>query len=153
MNFISHVHTDIGIKKNVNQDSALIMEAKTDYDNVMFCLLCDGMGGLANGELASATVIRAFAKWFESEFPEMLYTGFDAKMLEKRWSEIIFEQNIKIMSHARSLGSNMGTTAVIMLINAGTYYIMNIGDSRWRGTASPGDTAPSSGRWRRCRHR
>ncbi|MBR2100728.1 MAG: serine/threonine-protein phosphatase [Eubacterium sp.] len=130
MNFISHVHTDIGIKKNVNQDSALIMEAKTDYDNVMFCLLCDGMGGLANGELASATVIRAFAKWFESEFPEMLYTGFDAKMLEKRWSEIIFEQNIKIMSHARSLGSNMGTTAVIMLINAGTYYIMNIGDSR-----------------------
>ena len=130
MNFISHIHTDIGIKKSVNQDSALYMEAKTDYDNVVFCLLCDGMGGLANGELASATVIRAFAKWFENEFPDMLYKGFDSKMLEKRWSEIVFEQNIKIMSHARSLGSNMGTTAVIMLISGGNYYIMNIGDSR-----------------------
>ncbi|MBQ7203387.1 MAG: serine/threonine-protein phosphatase [Eubacterium sp.] len=130
MNFISHTYTDIGIKKSVNQDSALIMEAKTDYDNVMFAVLCDGMGGLANGELASATVIRAFQKWFEKEFPSMLYHGFDSAKLEKRWSEVIFEQNVKIMSHARTLGSNMGTTAVILLISGGMYYIMNIGDSR-----------------------
>ena len=130
MNFISHTHTDIGIKKSVNQDSALIMEAKTDFDNVMFCVLCDGMGGLANGELASATVIRAFSEWFTDEFPNMLYKGFNSKQLEKRWCEIIFQQNIKIMSHARSLGSNMGTTAVIMLISGGNYYVMNIGDSR-----------------------
>ena len=130
MNFISNTYTDIGIRKSVNQDSALIMEAKTDYDNVMFCVLCDGMGGLANGELASATVIRAFQKWFETEFPTMLYSGYSASDLEKRWSEIIFEQNVKIMSHARSLGTNMGTTAVIMLLCSGNYYIMNIGDSR-----------------------
>lgn len=130
MNFISHTYTDIGIRKNVNQDSALIMEAKTDYDNVMFCVLCDGMGGLANGELASATVIRAFQKWFEEEFPPMLYSGFDSKALEKKWSDVVFDQNYKIMAHARTLGSNMGTTAVIMLISGGNYYIMNIGDSR-----------------------
>ena len=130
MKFISHIHTDIGIKKSVNQDSALIMEAKTDYDNVMFCVLCDGMGGLANGEVASATVIKAFANWFENEFCDMLYNGYDSNQIEKRWSEIVFEQNIKIMSHARSLSSNMGTTAVIMLISGGNYYIMNIGDSR-----------------------
>ena len=130
MNFISHVSTDIGIKKSVNQDSALIMEAKTDCDNVLFCVLCDGMGGLANGEMASATVITAFQKWFETEFASMLYSGFSSKQLEKRWSEIVFEQNVKIMSFARTLGSNMGTTAVVMLISGGTYYVMNIGDSR-----------------------
>lgn len=130
MEFISHIHSDIGIKKSVNQDSALIMEAQTDFDRVMFCVLCDGMGGLANGELASATVIRAFGEWFEREFPSMLYNGFDSNILERKWSELIFEQNIKIMSHARTLGSNMGTTVVTLLISGGNYYIMNVGDSR-----------------------
>ncbi|MBR0413696.1 MAG: serine/threonine-protein phosphatase [Clostridia bacterium] len=130
MDFISHIHTDIGIKKSVNQDAALVMQAKTDYDDVMFCVLCDGMGGLANGEIASATVIKAFADWFEKEFPEMLYGGFSAQSLEKEWSNLIFEQNVKIMSHSRTLGSSMGTTAVILLISGGNYYIMNVGDSR-----------------------
>lgn len=130
MEFISHTHTDIGIKKDVNQDSALIMEAKTDYDNVMFCVLCDGMGGLANGELASATVIRAFSKWFEEEFPAMLYGGFDSNQLEKMWENLLFEQNVKIMTYSRSQGTNMGTTVVAMLISGGMYYIMNVGDSR-----------------------
>ncbi len=130
MDFISHTYTDIGIKKNVNQDSALIMEAKTDYDNVMFCVLCDGMGGLANGELASATVIRAFQSWFEEKFPSMLYSGFGMDDIKKEWSNLVFEQNIKIMSYAREIGSNMGTTVVSMLICGGNYYIMNIGDSR-----------------------
>ncbi|MBR2589501.1 MAG: serine/threonine-protein phosphatase [Clostridia bacterium] len=130
MNYISHIYTDIGIKKKVNQDAALLMEAKTDYDNVMFCVLCDGMGGLSNGELASATLIRAFQDWFQREFPSMMYNGFDSNILERKWSELIFEQNVKIMSHAKTLGSNMGTTVVTLLINAGNYYIMNVGDSR-----------------------
>ncbi len=130
MNFISHIYTDIGIKKEVNQDSALIMEAKTDYDNVLFAVLCDGMGGLASGELASATVIRAFSKWFEKDFPLMLYGGFNARTLEKKWQELLFAQNVKIMEYARNCGFNMGTTVVSLLITGGAYYIMNVGDSR-----------------------
>ena len=130
MNFISHVYTDIGIRKNVNQDSAMILEAKTDFDNVLFAVLCDGMGGLANGELASATVIRAFKKWFNDEFPAMLYNGLDAAVLEKRWQELLFTQNIKIMNFSRTLGANMGTTVVTLLLAGGNYYVMNVGDSR-----------------------
>lgn len=130
MNFISHIYTDIGIKKEVNQDSALIMQAKTDYDNVFLAVLCDGMGGLASGELASATVIRAFSEWFKNDFPSMLYGGFDSKILERKWQELLFSQNVKIMEYARSQGFNMGTTVVSMLITGGTYYIMNVGDSR-----------------------
>lgn len=130
MNFISHIYTDIGIKKEVNQDSALVVEAKTDYDNVLLAVLCDGMGGLASGELASATVIRAFSAWFKKEFPPMLYSGLNSKTIEKKWQEILFGQNVKIMEYARSQGFNMGTTVVVMLIAGGMYYIMNVGDSR-----------------------
>ena len=34
-------------------------------------IICDGMGGLSKGELASAHVIRAFDKWFETSLPEL----------------------------------------------------------------------------------
>ena len=62
MGFLSIAHTDIGIRKNTNQDSVLIKEASTDYGRVHLAVICDGMGGLAKGEVASATLIRAFSR-------------------------------------------------------------------------------------------
>ena len=73
MGFLSIAHSDVGIKKNTNQDSVLIKEAMTDYGEVLLAVVCDGMGGLAKGEVASAALIRAFSSWFEEKFPEILY--------------------------------------------------------------------------------
>lgn len=46
MGFLSVLHSDVGIKKNTNQDSVLIKVASTDYGEVMLAVVCDGMGGL-----------------------------------------------------------------------------------------------------------
>ena len=56
-------HSDVGIVKKTNQDSVLVKIAQTNHDKVCLCVVCDGMGGLADGELASATVIREFDQW------------------------------------------------------------------------------------------
>ena len=58
----------------MNQDAVLIKEAETDYGKVMLAVVCDGMGGLSRGEVASAALIRAFSDWFETRFPDLLYT-------------------------------------------------------------------------------
>lgn len=76
MNFMIAANSDIGIKKSTNQDSLLIKVAQTNLGKVCLCVVCDGMGGLANGELASATVIRTMENWFENIFPGMLKRGF-----------------------------------------------------------------------------
>ena len=60
MNFMIAANSDIGIKKSTNQDSLLIKVAQTNLGKVCLCVVCDGMGGLANGELASATVTSLF---------------------------------------------------------------------------------------------
>ena len=62
MGFLSIAHSDVGIKKNTNQDSVLIKEAMTDYGEVLLAVVCDGMGGLAKGEGASAALMRAFSR-------------------------------------------------------------------------------------------
>lgn len=69
MHFVATADTDIGIAKNTNQDSMLIKQGMVDDTEVLLAAICDGMGGLSKGELASATVIRAFAKWFDEELP------------------------------------------------------------------------------------
>ena len=69
MNFRTAVYTDVGIRKKTNQDSALIETADTDEGRVSLAVVCDGMGGLAMGEVASAVLIRAFSDWFEKRFP------------------------------------------------------------------------------------
>ena len=55
---ITAYNTDIGIKKSVNQDSLIIKKAIAGAGEVVLIGVCDGMGGLEQGELASAEAIK-----------------------------------------------------------------------------------------------
>ncbi|HRR76036.1 MAG TPA: protein phosphatase 2C domain-containing protein [Ruminococcus sp.] len=130
MKYMTAVHTDVGIKKKTNQDSALIMEAETEIGNVLMAVICDGMGGLAKGEVASAALIKAFSDWFRSDLPGIVYNGVDHQAVFNSFGNIAFDMNSKIAGYGMRCGVSLGTTVVAMLFAAGRYYIMNIGDSR-----------------------
>ncbi len=135
MGFLSVLHSDVGIKKNTNQDSALIKEASTDYGSVMLAVVCDGMGGLSKGEVASAALIRAFSIWFETSFPNLLYNkrtedGINRIELENEMNQLVLDVNRRIAAHGEGAHVAMGTTAAVLLMVEGKYYTMNVGDSR-----------------------
>ena len=130
MTFLVTAHTDIGIKKSTNQDSVLALKATYKNEEIVFAVLCDGMGGLAKGEVASASVIDAFLKWFENDFPVMLEEGFDKEGVFRTWENICSQMNSKIAAYGVQSGISLGTTVVALLIYNGRYYILNIGDSR-----------------------
>lgn len=46
--------------------------ADTPSGQVAFLVVCDGMGGLKKGELASATIIRTMSEWFENSLPKII---------------------------------------------------------------------------------
>lgn len=130
MNFLVTVHTDIGIKKSTNQDSLCMKVAKTSLGRAAFAVICDGMGGLSKGELASATIVKTFSDWFTGGFPSLIYNGFSAERLKSQWESIILSENQKIMEYGKSVGVNLGTTVTVFLIFNGWYYVMNVGDTR-----------------------
>ena len=130
MNFITAFHTDVGIKKKTNQDSLLIQQAQTASGNVLLAVICDGMGGLAKGEVASACMIQAFSDWFTHQLPQLLSAGLQAEALRSSWEQLVSAVNQKITNYSISNGVSMGTTCAALLIANNTYYIMNIGDSR-----------------------
>ena len=123
-------HTDIGIQKSRNQDAVLLKVAQTDYGDIVLGAICDGMGGLAKGELASSTVIRMVSQWFDHSFPELLYRGLGMEILRSSWNHLIFQANSKLYSCGQQTKSKMGTTMALLLIAGKTYYLCNVGDSR-----------------------
>lgn len=130
MNFIVSANTDIGTTKSTNQDSLSVKVIQTAQGRMVFAILCDGMGGLEKGEVASASVIRAFDRWVNTELPTLCNAPLEDSVIRAQWDAILTDQNKVIGSYGASQGTRMGTTAVVMLLTQQRYYVMNVGDSR-----------------------
>ena len=102
----------------------------------MFAVVCDGMGGLAKGELASATVIRHFSRWFDEDLPyelERLDPGFldgDMQPIGEKMSLLLKDLNTKIMNYGKKINVSMGTTFTGALFVKDRYVAVHVGDSR-----------------------
>ena len=131
MKYFGSAVTDIGNSKKTNQDSMCLKIANTkNHGQVAMVIICDGMGGLDKGELASATVIRAFVHWFEKELPAKLDT-YSWQALSAEWDKMIKAQNYKILEYSKKIyAEGVGTTISAMLIIEGKYMIAHVGDSR-----------------------
>lgn len=130
MSYITAWSTDTGIYKKTNQDSALLMQAESSRGDVLLAAVCDGVGGLSKGELASAYVALQLQNWFTNEL-EVLLDEADMQMaLYHSWSALIDRANREISTYAKRMGTHLGTTAAVILLVEDTYFIMNIGDSR-----------------------
>lgn len=131
MKFISGCYTDIGTRKSTNQDSMLLLHADTPQGEAVFASVCDGMGGLAKGEVASSDTIYALSNWFRTKFPELIAGGaLNAEELRRQWMELMRDQDSRISRYGAQNGWKLGTTLVCLLIYNGQYYVGNIGDSR-----------------------
>lgn len=130
MNFIISANTDIGISKSTNQDSLTTMVMNTPLGRMAFSVLCDGMGGLEKGEIASASVINAFRNWAVNDLPQLCIAPLEDAVIRSQWEKIITEQNQTIKTYGARHGVRLGTTAVVMLLTQTRFYILNVGDSR-----------------------
>lgn len=130
MEFLVSASTDIGLVKATNQDSLNVRIYNTDIGSIVFAVLCDGMGGLECGEIASASVINAFCKWSETRLPQLLSYGISDDDIRVEWSDIVNDMNCKIKDHGAMKGISLGTTLTAILILPDKYYVINVGDSR-----------------------
>lgn len=129
MKYLIAANTDIGIKKEVNQDCLSVKRIHTQYEDIVFAILCDGMGGLSKGELASSTVINAYTNWISKDFVE-IYGSINVDLVKQQWESILNTQNKQLIQYGKINKCKLGTTATILLLMDNRYYIMNIGDTR-----------------------
>ena len=61
LEFYASASTDIGVSRKENQDRLFVEQFLTDYGKIVVAVLCDGMGGLKYGEVASESIVAAFS--------------------------------------------------------------------------------------------
>ncbi len=131
MEYIATYHTDVGITKETNQDSMALKIVDTQKGTVAFCLVCDGMGGLSKGELASKEVVTAYCDWFDTTLIDDIEAGrFSGQRLMEQWNEIAQAQNKRLGEYGELNNIQLGTTLSAILMYENQYYIIHVGDSR-----------------------
>lgn len=129
MHYMATADTDIGIKKQTNQDSILIKHGQCEKGEILLAVICDGMGGLKKGEVASATVVKKFSEWFDSELPFEL-KNLDMNIIADKWSLLLKDLNLKIAEYGQQDGIRLGTTFTGVLFIDDQYLAVHVGDTR-----------------------
>lgn len=130
MDFYISATTDVGIKRKVNQDSLFVRKLSTESGKMVFAVLCDGMGGLKYGEVASASIVRGFSEWMYQSLPELSRRPIEDAVIREQWTSLISLQNDKIRLFGRKNNCVAGSTVTAMLLTEQRYFLLHIGDTR-----------------------
>lgn len=130
MSFRYFVKSETGGFRKNNQDCAYAKQLRTRCGNAFLGVVCDGMGGLSHGEMASRLVADAFSLWFEEEFRYIMNSDNIADYLFAQWEQIIDTANSQLRKISAKMNCCMGTTLSVLLLFNDIYYAAQIGDSR-----------------------
>ena len=91
MEYLVAAYTDTGIKKETNQDSICVRRAAvTGIGETILAVVCDGMGGLKKGEVASAAAVNAFGRWFDTNLSNLpMLCSTDFSQIRHHWRRLI----------------------------------------------------------------
>lgn len=127
------IYTDVGQTRKINQDSALIKVANTkNYGRISFVAVCDGMGGLSKGEVASCKAIRTLESWFHEELSllQNMNEGQLWDAIESSFARMISRINGDLRRYGKHRNIQLGTTLTALLQIGNRYMSVNVGDSR-----------------------
>ena len=129
MRYLVAAETDKGDYKAINQDSVLVRHGMAGDTEVLMAIVCDGMGGLDLGELASAAVIKEFDKWFDESLPYE-FENLAMNIIGAKWALMLKEANVCISDYAKRNELMLGTTFTGILFVGSQYVVAHVGDSR-----------------------
>ena len=127
--------TDVGRQRDHNEDCFSIhtevvknesLQGKTMQAKGLY-ILCDGMGGHAGGEVASALAVETLRKYFATHWQERLPSEACIRDAIQQANSVIYDLN---QQNARSGSGRMGTTLVLVLIQDTEAAVAHVGDSR-----------------------
>ena len=117
--------TDKGHVRDSNQDAYAVGEFSYE---VVWAVVCDGMGGAAGGNIASALAVKVISDKINVSYREQMRDSSIKNMLDSALNAA----NVEVfdMSESKHELKGMGTTVVCAIVKDGQAYIAHAGDSR-----------------------
>lgn len=127
--------TDVGRQRRQNEDSfginTQVIKSETNQQRTVegrgLYIVCDGMGGHAGGEVASAMAVETLQRYFQEHWGEAFP---DQRTIQEGiWEANQTLYNINVQN-ARTGSARMGTTLCMALVHNTRVAIASVGDSR-----------------------
>lgn len=117
--------TDKGSVRESNQDAYAVGEFS---DEVVWSVVCDGMGGAAGGNIASSLAVKVISDKINDSYHEKMRDASIKNMLDSA----LTAANIEVYDFANAQHGlkGMGTTVVCAIVRDNQAYIAHAGDSR-----------------------
>jgi len=109
-------------QRKTNMDALLLANRIIAGEELLLVCVCDGVGSLEHGGIASSYAVNLLNEWFES-LTEVGHIGL-------RLRDTVAALNRVIIDYARQNSIETASTLSALLIKNNSYYIVNIGDSR-----------------------
>lgn len=130
MKFVYSCRTDTGTTRAVNQDALVIKTLNYRERTFLLAAVCDGVGGLQQGEVASRKASEMLSAWFDLELPQIVNNSRFEEVIGYRCRQLLEDINKEIYYGNIRGGISSGTTISMLLFWDCNYLIGHIGDSR-----------------------
>lgn len=120
--------TDVGLKRDHNEDNLLLVEAgMTDSTPYGLYVVADGLGGHQGGEIASKLSVDTIQEMCIQNPPNPAEAPF-----EEWLRAIALAANQSVLDHQedQTQAKKMGSTVVMAMVTQSKAHIANVGDSR-----------------------
>lgn len=129
MFYVSGVYWDKG-RRVCNQDSLILEQVITKKGRVVLAVVCDGIGGLKEGEIASGFACEKLLKCFYEEILLMITGHGSRKRIARCLCRCVCDTAESLHRYGESLQEGLGTTVSLLIIWKKRYLILQLGDSR-----------------------
>ena len=116
---------DVGLKRQINQDSILIRE--NALQEAYLYVVADGMGGHSHGERASHMITEGLSAWWDTLFDGK--TQWDLIHISRSLQSALMDINYHLFSQTDD-GEICGSTCIILLAYRDACITISVGDSR-----------------------
>ena len=118
--------TDIGLRRDANQDC--FAYGQPDSGTLSWAVVCDGMGGMAAGNIASELAVTVISRAFEDNLSASSSPGFITGLMKTA----VEAANAAVFDAAGRQPEchGMGTTAVAAVVTETKAFFAHAGDSR-----------------------
>lgn len=114
----------------VNEDSLVLQEADTRRGTVLLAAVCDGIGGLAEGETASGYLAEMLIVWFYKELLPLAERRKGKRFIYKSVIKMLYEADESIKAYGRKKEIRLGTTVTAFVLWGSRFFLFHVGDSR-----------------------
>lgn len=114
----------------VNQDSVVLLRVLTARGRIAMAAVCDGMGGMAQGERASGYVTRRLQEWFYDTLLRAVRKRKPVWVIRRSLDRLVYHMQEYLADYAAGQGAGMGTTMTVLVLWEKIYLCWHLGDSR-----------------------